>query len=44
VNYAGTLKFAQNLNGVGGSNVSTYANALSGSGGLFKTGTGTLNC
>jgi len=43
LNYAGTLKFAQNSNGVGGSNVSTYADDLSGTGDLVKTGTGTLN-
>jgi len=43
LNYAGTLKFAQNTNGIGGSNVSTYGNVLSGSGDLIKTGTGTLN-
>jgi len=43
LNYAGTLKFAQNTNGLGGSNVSTYADDLSGTGDLIKTGTGTLN-
>ncbi|MEN9666644.1 MAG: polymorphic outer membrane protein [Planctomycetota bacterium] len=43
LNYAGTLKFAQNRNGIGGSNVSTYADDLSGTGDLIKTGTGTLN-
>jgi autotransporter-associated beta strand protein len=43
LNYAGTLKFAQNSNGVGGSVISTHAGNLSGTGDLVKTGTGTLN-
>lgn len=37
LNYAGTLKFAET------STTKTYANVLSGSGDLIKTGTGTLN-
>ena len=40
LNYAGTLKFAQNSNGV--SPTSTYNGSLSGAGDLVKTGTGTL--
>jgi autotransporter-associated beta strand protein/T5SS/PEP-CTERM-associated repeat protein len=43
LNYAGTLKFAQNRNGIGGSVISTHAGNLSGTGDLVKTGTGTLN-
>ena len=43
LNFAGTLKFAQNSNGVGGSAISTYADDLSGSGNLVKTGTGVLS-
>lgn len=40
LDFAGTLKFAQNSNGV--SPTSTYNGTLSGAGNLVKTGTGTL--